>query len=447
MASRPFLRAAGGILVASAMYGGAFYWTSKQQQYVNSIAAATCEDSLPSTAAAACEDGQWSCAVLEQDHAAGFLDANRFLEDKLWSVEATNFNNHARSYGDVPSQYASEKRLPVPAVEVLKLRAMHYDHYELFEGTVPVLRIVGYFPDITPREVCEQLADPSSRLRWDANYRLFERLVSLPTQLNASTFGGLPQSPGGQSGVAGVLNSLSQGLGSGLLKAGRKLDAAVPPSGVVEDRAIMTHRVASKNLEMVGVAGRYFCYERVIRRYDIPFVSTSSHAGVPGGSREVFSLLYRSLPTQTMQRLVSVLCPAESQPKPSDVPVFMHSQEILLLPVSFDNRNPLLTERGVVELAVHKLRGIAGVDDAQANHAISSFLTTNQAARVTRRARRQGSESAGEGVLMIMTSVNDGKMPKGLPKWAERKVAQYFTTATYSKLHAAAVNKDQDATS
>ena len=123
----------------------------------------------------------------------------------------------------------------------------------------------------------------------------------------------------------------------------------------------------------------------------------------------------------------------------------MHAQEILLIPIRFENTSAKTIERGLVDLAVHRLHRISGIEDETGNTAIASWMKSNAAAVATQRPkRRAGTKKDGgegsvsnEGVLMIMTSVNDGKMPKGLPRWAERLVAQYFTSATYTSLHEA----------
>lgn len=471
MTRRRLLKASGAACAASAAYAYALCAFNSRNERFNSLAldSSSVDDAASGVrrgngagsssmdAATTTGTASQACGELEQSHVAGFNDAQQFLSNKSWVIETTHFNNHARPYGNAPGDKQAvaaqrQKRLPVPAVELVKLHSMHYDHYELYEGVVPCLRIVGYFPNVTPRQVAGQLTDTASRLAWDANYRLFERLVSLPTREGlpwpSGTGGGGGDGIGiGGNAAAEVLSRLSTSLGAGLLGVGRRLTAADPPLGTVEDRALLAHRVASKHLERVGVAGRYFCYERVVRRYDVTGAIRLS------GPREAFSILYRSLPTPMMREVVGALATPSARPLPSDVPVFMHTQEILLLPVAYDNSSPMTAERGTVELAVHKLRGIGGMADVEGNHALSQWLIKNDVTRNVKRPRKRsdsggasgdgggGEAVTGEGVLMLMTSVNDGKMPQ-LPLFAQRMVAQYFTSGTYSNLHSAIVKKE-----
>ena len=431
------MKVVGGTLCGgAALYGGTCWWAlhSAPRELTTEVEAEYFHQSAPSS----------TFPISEEEHVNGFLDANKFLAENEWDIETSHFGYGPRAHGDVPISNEErlkrqQKRLPTPAVEVLKLKSMNYDEQAFYQETVPILRIVGYFPDATPKEVCDQLVDTSMRMKWDSNYRLFERLIELPT--SAATAAAALSAVGMQLDRQ-ALQDLTLRIGAGLLKAGRRLAGANPPEGVVEDRAILAHRVASTKLEKVGVAGRYFCYERLIRRYDYSTIAPANNGSFP---HDVYSILYRSLPIPAMHQLINATCPPESQPKPGDLTVFMHAQEILLIPIRFENTSAKTIERGLVDLAVHRLHRISGIEDETGNTAIASWMKSNAAAVATQRPkRRAGTKKDGgegsvsnEGVLMIMTSVNDGKMPKGLPRWAERLVAQYFTSATYTSLHEA----------
>jgi hypothetical protein len=45
------------------------------------------------------------------------------------------------------------------------------------------------------------------------------------------------------------------------------------------------------------------------------------------------------------------------------------------------------------------------------------------------------SETGLTGAFLIVTTVNDAKLPSNLPRWAERRLATYLSTQVYNMLY------------
>lgn len=265
----------------------------------------------------------------------------------------------------------------LPSLKIMRLQ----DDFVTSKGKqIPVMRIVSIFPKIHPETIYDLLTDCTLRLQWDTNYMMFEKLNST-----------------------------------------LKHDIKVPIDiftpffkTTILGGSWFQHCVGSAFLSKIGVENRQFLYYRWCVRHEIP-------RQYPDKFLKGFTIIYDG----SEKRRMAVLKPDEEQKtSPAHIQCNMNYQHIVLLPIS--DINAQISDRSFTDIEQS-----------------GSFLHVNSISSLCDLFRkscekRKTTSYGQEGTLFMITSVNDIGVPRGLPKWAEKKVSSLISTKVYNNLMKAA---------
>lgn len=352
------------------------------------------------------------CAVGFQDSSA-FLDKHR---STLWELQTSNINAaYLRALTD------SSKGTKSFGVEVLR-------------GTTPYatavtpMRVVGYFPNVSPSALQEYITDQTLRLKWDKNYNMFAVLDSR----DASELSSRPDIRQASMTQA-IISALKSSAGSGF------------------EQSWACHRVASPLLQKIGIRGKLFQYERTswklldgaahliaYRSIVDPAQSYPCNFASDAVKKKPTSFLKMKPSSSTGSpqeepehanfcRLLNVFF--KRYEKPDDDKVIIHHQTIALLPIIGSSTAPL-------ERAILDARTVGSVTHSS----FTDVVARNHASQTESVNTNDNSGAAGiHGTLMIMTSLNETPIPSGIPKWAQKRAAHFFTSQAYEMLYRCAL--------
>lgn len=400
----------GAAAVAVATYINARFEEAEALQAASSIPA---NDSTANSTAALTPPADSRSAVSLHDvsAASGFCDSSEFLDSRrstLWELQTSNITP---AY--LKNLLESPKTSKQFGVEVLK-GTSHY------ASTVKPMRVVGYFPNVAPAVLQAHITDQALRLRWDKNYDMFSLLHSE----DATTLAAAVPDIGKASISDAIQNVLPKNA----------LDKMVT-------REWGCHRVTSSLLQKLGVKAKLFQYERAswsIFNESAYFVAYRSivdsnrsyplTVSVPATAAPVKKgVIHYTEDHASFMRILDVFF--KRYEKPDDDKVIMHHQTIALLPIEGSST-------AVLEHALLDARTVGSVTH-------SSFLDAVKQNR-QRAVECDKDKVSVQGTLMIMTSLNETPIPKGIPQWAQKRAAHFFTAQAYEMLYQCALHADNN---
>ncbi|RNF18625.1 uncharacterized protein Tco025E_04399 [Trypanosoma conorhini] len=300
-----------------------------------------------------------------------------------WKVESSNF----------PKPGTVARPTDGPKVQVLRLGSSY-----LPDATggcpTPFMRVVGFFPDALPEEVFKFMTDLQLRRKWDRNYHMFCKW-----------------DPPARSSAPESLTAVKRPIEMVAKKTPICSDDTcllVPDiAEVVLEHGWFAHRVGHALLERFGIADRLFAYERrsvcytrpdcaasPLKLYDVLYSGSGEAVEKAAGQSEPFASWLHSCESEQEATRVSV-----------------NYQHILILPIA----------DAAVQLWADPLRfsfGGSMVDRKTTRAIYDTFMNSVRLHEETKRL---------DGTLMIMTSANDVQMPSGVPMWAQRMLAAFFS--------------------
>lgn len=364
----------------------------------------------PQSAASDATSAQPSTA---QDMAGqGFVGAASFLDDHAaeWETQSSTFTpSYFKSVTAFAQQVsgapALEKSAPLPpfGVEILKLKPW------IGAAAVP-LRIIGFFPGCAPSDLAAFILDEEKRIGWDKNYTMFHILPAHQNVALTSLAATIPTRSGANSNQSIRAASLCNAVLDSPLKSWLEAQET--------NWSWACHRVSSSLLSKLGVKPKFFAYERVAVANPGRMQHIVAYRSVTPSSKEsILSNYYAETARVPHPEFVDVLLDFfNSNKMPNDDSVFMHHQTIALLPVSSVEPN-----------ALEKL-----VLDARTAPSVLSPEFVDSVLAASKPAPKSIC-----GTLMLMTSVNETPIPAGVPRWAEKRIAHFFTSHAYEMLFTA----------
>ncbi|CUG86870.1 Hypothetical protein, putative [Bodo saltans] len=336
---------------------------------------------------------------------AAFLDSNR---NTLWELQTSNMNASYLKKLTEPS------KLPKSfGVEVLRGTTS-------YASTVTPMRVVGYFPNIAPKDLHAHITDQTLRLKWDKNYDMFSIMHSDDAVRLAVSVPDINQS------------SITHAVTSALPKE------SVGPL----QQNWACHRVSSSLLQKFGVKAKLFQYERVswsifeeaahvIAYRSIVDPKQSYPLGFAPPPKPVQKAIVKKKEKQSpvidftqdhasFTKILEMFF--KRYEKPEDEKVIMHHQTIALLPIRG-------TSTANLEHALLDARSIGSVTD----NSFLDFVSQNK-----KRIQESGGAAVSaqiQGTLMILTSLNETPIPKAIPQWAQKRAAHFFTSQAYEMLY------------
>ncbi|EKF33698.1 hypothetical protein MOQ_002435 [Trypanosoma cruzi marinkellei] len=315
-----------------------------------------------------------------------FLDAHT----GEWKVESSNFLKR----GEV-SRHNDE-----PKVQVLRLGSS----YSPDDGNghpIPFMRVVGFFPDALPEEIFNFMTDLYLRRKWDRNYHMFRKWDCSAEQSAPET-----------------LNSVKRPIEMVAKKrpmCQNDVCLLVPDiKEEVVDHGWFAHRVGHSLLDRFGIADRFFAYQR----RSVCYTKLGSDASL----LKVYDVLYSGSgetvkkATEQSEPLAEWLHLCESEQEATRVSV--NYQHILIIPIA-DAASQLWADP--LRLAF----GGSMVDGKTTKIVYDEFMDSIRLYAETKKL---------DGTLMIMTSANDVQMPSGVPMWAQRMLATFFSNYAHREM-------------
>jgi hypothetical protein len=340
--------------------------------------------------------------------ADGFRDSSAFLDtnrNTLWELQTSNIN---ASYLKKLSE--TSKTPKSFGVEVLRGTAP-------YASTVTPMRVVGYFPNVTPTDLHAHITDQTLRLKWDKNYDMFSVLHSDDAVRLSASVPDIEQS------------SITKAINVALPKG------TVDSSRLQQDWAC--HRVSSSLLQKIGVKAKLFQYERaswtifdeaayviayrsiVDPKLSYPLGFAKLQPSAKQSSKKI-KLVDLTQDHASFTRMLEMFF--KRYEKPDDDKVIMHHQTIALLPIKGHTTAAL-------EHALLDARSAGSITDASFLDVVSLNRKRTQESGAA-----EGTASI-QGTLMILTSLNETPIPKGIPHWAQKRAAHFFTSQAYEMLY------------
>lgn len=327
-----------------------------------------------------------------------FWKSMQFLDSTVaWTIDSNDFGGNA----DERTARFQILRLPL--------------QYTASDGKLaPIMRIVGFFPSISPENLYTQMTDLTERRRWDSNYAAYDKYTgkfesSLHEEINRP--------------LGMVAKKTPQCNGD--------LCQLIPDvKATILDNNWYSHRVGSQLLRRFGLRDRLFNYERITFRYEL--VGKQLDSALPPMYDVLFSGSRRAVTdaSRRSSELHSWLTSKEKEGSADLVDV--NFQHILILPIA--NFKEQLLNNADQFTKICESRSVLDIDSTRDVYNV--FKDT------CKRMACNGSASGG-GSLLIMTSANHVSIPVSLPQWLQSTVVSTVSRQAYRHLMKACLEKEK----